>query len=90
MEFLFLLLFPVIIIVLPILAALGIPLSAALIALGVFLLFVTLISKWICDGAEASYAWCLLPAVLAAACFVGSRLIPNDLNLMQILQSLFR
>lgn len=89
MEVMFLFLMPVIIVVLPVLAALGIPIRAVLIMIGIFLVFVTLISKWICDGAEASYAWCLLPAGLAALCFLSCRLIDNDLNLMTIFQNIF-
>lgn len=87
--FFFLIFFPVLIVVLPLLSMLGIPFSAMLLIAGLFLALCTVFVKWMCDGGDFSYFWCLIPAGLAALCFVGSRLISDDLNLMQLIGRLF-
>lgn len=88
MPFYFFIFMPVIIIVLPILAALGIPIKSVLIMAGILLILLTIITKWICEGAKASYVWCLLPAGLAFLCFLTGSLIGDDLNLMAIIQNI--
>jgi len=86
----FFFLFPVIIVVLPILALLGIPIFAMLIFAGILLSLFTIFTKWICEGAETTYLWCLLPGGLALLCFLAAHFIGEDATLMTLFGHLIK